>query len=301
VTVVLIATDFSDSAEPAHVQGVNLARRLGAGIVFTHVIPEMELAAAGMPAIADTVGAAIEEYRGRLAALCDRYGDTESPATYRVREGDPGAEISDLAQELEAEAVVVGTLGRTGLERFLLGSVAERVVRRAHTKVLVAQGDASGKGGYQDILVATDFSPAADRALTAAVAFAGIDARVELLHCWQPPATLAAFAGAQLIPGLEREARAEAEDAGRSRIAAAATDRVRIELSIVRGPPVPSIQEKLEERAFHLVAVGHGRRGRLGRLVAGSVAEKTVRHSPCSVLVVPEEAPESVPNQGVLP
>ena len=61
----------------------------------------------------------------------------------RIVEGQPAAEILRLAEELPADLIVVGSMGRTGLSRFLLGSVAEKVVRNSKVPVLVVQGDFS--------------------------------------------------------------------------------------------------------------------------------------------------------------
>lgn len=288
MTTILIGTDFSDAAEAAHLQGVHLAERLGADVVFAHVVPSLDLVTSAMQArYADTLGEALETLRARLQALVDSHGGPGLAAASQLAEGEPSHRLAEIAAELEAEAIVVATLGRTGLERFLLGSVAERVIRYAATKVLVARSQSSGRMGYRDILVPTDFSPAADRALEAAVQIAGADARIELMHCWQTPAMLAAFGGAAVMPGLEDEIRDEVAVEAQRRLDAVESDRVDIELSIHRGAPASEIQDKLAERAFDLVVMGsHGRTG-VSRFLLGSVAERTVRHSPCSVMVVP--------------
>jgi len=59
---------------------------------------------------------------------------------FRVSFGDPGHEIANLAEEINADVIVIPSHGRTGLKRILLGSVAERVVRLAHCPVLVLRG-----------------------------------------------------------------------------------------------------------------------------------------------------------------
>lgn len=293
MTTVLIATDFSPAAEAAHLQGIHLARRLGGEAVFAHVVPSLDLLSSPLQArYADTLGDAVESIRGSLDELVEKHRDAGIPVSQLLAEGDPGHRLAELAAELEATTLVVGTLGRTGLERFLLGSVAERAVRYAATRVLVARSSSSGRGGYHEILVPTDFSPAADRALEAAVQVAGVGARVELLHCWQAPPMLATFGGPSVMPELVEQVESEVKAEGRRRIEAVTSDRVDLELVIRRGPESSEIQEELARRAFDLVVIGsHGRTG-LSRLLLGSVAEKTVRHSPCSVMVVPAPGKE---------
>src|SRR5262249_39540659 len=80
-------------------------------------------------------------YRGELARrLCQVYG-TDSPADteYRVEDGDPAAEILRVAREVRCDVIVMGTHGRTGWGRFLMGSVAERVVREAVCPVITVK------------------------------------------------------------------------------------------------------------------------------------------------------------------
>ena len=68
----------------------------------------------------------------------ERFGDTSfAKVDFQVRFGDPGREIAGFAETLHAELIVMPSHGRTGLSRFLIGSVAERVVRLAHCPVLI--------------------------------------------------------------------------------------------------------------------------------------------------------------------
>ena len=71
-------------------------------------------------------------------ALADRFSAPEfAGAKLVAKVGDPGHEIAEFAEEIDAELIVIPSHGRTGLTRLLLGSVAERVVRLAHCPVLV--------------------------------------------------------------------------------------------------------------------------------------------------------------------
>jgi nucleotide-binding universal stress UspA family protein len=195
--------------------------------------------------------------------------------------------LCDAARELGADLVFTGTHGRTGVGRFLLGSVAERVVRLSSAPVVVTRGEAP-RGGYRRILVPTDFSEAADAALEMALRVAHAEAEIVLLHCWSlttvAPTYVAEPSGA--VTQSLRTAVAEGADAAAARLIARHRDRS-IDFVRLESPAAAGIQNHLENAGpWDLVALGsHGRRG-VQRWLLGSVAELTVRHAPCSVLVM---------------
>ncbi len=63
-----------------------------------------------------------------------------------ILEGNPAEEIVDFAEENDIDLIVIGTQGRSGVQRFLIGSVAENVIRQSNVKVLVVRGEAIKKG-----------------------------------------------------------------------------------------------------------------------------------------------------------
>jgi nucleotide-binding universal stress UspA family protein len=140
---VLAATDLSDSALPALAAAAREARREGVQVTALHclepigVVAGAEYAvvwsAAAVPALAKQ---AREQAQQRLAQAVGQVG---LPCQQRVVDGAPAAAILTAAEELAAELIVVGTRGRTGLWRVLLGSVAEAVVRHAACSVLVVR------------------------------------------------------------------------------------------------------------------------------------------------------------------
>src|SRR5262249_47727100 len=102
--------------------------------------------------------------------------------------GEPWRSIVSFADSRAADLVVMGTLGRTGISRVLLGSVAERVVRHAHCSVLVVPASGASPGRFQRVLCAIAFSDQARVAMHGACALAtGRDASVPLVHAYQLP------------------------------------------------------------------------------------------------------------------
>lgn len=290
----LVGTDFSAQAEAALAHAMALAHREGAELVLAHATSYGELArlAAGDGALASRMSRLLDSARvasnAQLEALAERCRSAGIPTSIRIANDLPDRALPQLADELGAALVVVGTHGHTGVRRMLLGSVAERVVRLTETDVLVARAPGDVSDGYTHILVPTDFSDLANRALERAIALAAPGGRVELFHSWALPATASAgLHGAQEILGSLRDELA----ARAKRDMQAVMDRYRdAKVMLIfeqsEDPPVQGVRRRLDEVAFELVVIGsHGRRG-LPRWILGSVAEATVRHAPCSVLVV---------------
>jgi len=125
---ILHPTDFSKRAGYAFQLACSLARDRGAGLIVLHVMP--------VPLVQEKRG-----YREEMEEELNRIGVTDSriPVERRLEEGDPATEILRVAQEAGCDLIVMGTHGRTGLGRLLMGSVAEQVVRRSSCPVLTVK------------------------------------------------------------------------------------------------------------------------------------------------------------------
>lgn len=139
---IICATDFSDSAAPAEAQALTLAQALQAELIFLHVSVETPLYGEGPFTMGDVQRVydaqrqwATETLEARAAAARAR-GISARMAT---RVGAPHTEIVRAADAEQADMIVMGTHGRSGLERLLLGSVAARVVRLAPCPVLTVR------------------------------------------------------------------------------------------------------------------------------------------------------------------
>ena len=202
------------------------------------------------------------------------------------RIGAPDEVLAAAAHDEQAELIVVGTHGHSSVARFLLGSVANATIRRAPCDVLVVRSEPV-RAPFTRPLVATDFSPAAAKALGNAMAVLAPGTVLDVVHAWQLPA---GSWGATLL-GQARFPWSTVRDAV---LAAAQTQADKLvgehggafEVQLVQGPPAHVITETAERGGHDLIVVGaHGNRG-FRRLLLGSVAESTVRHAHCSVLVV---------------
>ena len=137
VRTILHPTDFSDRSEYALGLACALARDYGARLIVLHVIEAAAAAAYGeviVPVDPEPLRAAAQEQLARLEVP-----QANVRAERRLEQGDAVAEILRVAQEVNADLVVMGTHGRTGLGRLLMGSVTEQVVRRAPCPVLTVK------------------------------------------------------------------------------------------------------------------------------------------------------------------
>jgi len=292
---IVVGIDFSNESEVALNQALEIARHNGAKLVLLHAgaIPDEPLGVPdSMAATVDAFKAELKDRlhkdRERLEELRERHDGQGAELANMVIEGFPDTAICDAVEELQADLVAVGTHGQTGLKRFLLGSVAERVVRLCATRVLVAR---PGNDVYCRILVPTDFSAGTDAVIEAALDVAGPEASIDLLFCWHLPLMASSYyapaASQEAVVGPIRDGIIQAAEEKAHELIAKYKDRgVKMTFSTVQAPPAYGIQEKAEDTRYDLIVMGsHGRRG-VRRWLLGSVAEVTVRHAPCSVLVV---------------
>jgi nucleotide-binding universal stress UspA family protein len=133
---ILVPTDFSDRADAALKTAALLAREYGARVVLLHsaVAPSAlygEAAAPILPA----------DWRANMKKALDQVPPPEPAVRLerRIEDGDPASTILRVAKEVGADLIVLGTHGRTGISRFLLGSVAEAVLRRAECAVMTVK------------------------------------------------------------------------------------------------------------------------------------------------------------------
>lgn len=141
---ILVATDGSESVRKAVEAAIKLAKISEAKLYAVYVI-----ASGGhsvpIPKDAGFERATLEYFRteGKEAtAYVEKSGEVAGIEVESIiLEGNPAEEIVDFAEKNDIDLIVMGTLGRTGIQRFLLGSVAENVVRHSKKSVLVVRGE----------------------------------------------------------------------------------------------------------------------------------------------------------------
>ena len=138
---ILVATDFSEHADRGLAYAAELAARLDAKLHLVHAIsipalgvPEMGIAYSSM-----MMESTVKESQEALTALAARYRDRVPIATTHLEVGDARDVIDRIAETIGADLIVMGTHGRRGVRRMLLGSVAESIVRSAPCPVLTVR------------------------------------------------------------------------------------------------------------------------------------------------------------------
>jgi nucleotide-binding universal stress UspA family protein len=133
---ILVATDFSESAGRAFDYAAALAEKLGAKLRLLHVIsvPMIGVPEIGVAVIASTMESTVQTSQAELDRLAAQYGPARVETLLRT--GDARDVIVDAAKELGVELIVMGTHGRRGVRRALIGSIAEGVLRTAPCPVL---------------------------------------------------------------------------------------------------------------------------------------------------------------------
>jgi len=133
---IVIATDGSESVQRAVDVALDFAERFDADVHALFVVDEGQIESSP-ERVRDELRAGLEDDgEDAVAAVATR---SESAVTTAVREGRPAAAISDYAREVGADVVAIGTRGRHGENRYLIGSVAESVVRRCPVPVLTVR------------------------------------------------------------------------------------------------------------------------------------------------------------------
>ena len=145
IQTMLVATDFSEASAPATAYAFSLARALNARLYVIYVVPEddvrMITAISGHLQSEVTPAALVETFYAeadkRLATLVQDAGATDLVPERLIVTGQPAAAIISWATAKQVQLIIIWTHGRRGVTRFLIGSVAERVLREAPCAVLV--------------------------------------------------------------------------------------------------------------------------------------------------------------------
>jgi nucleotide-binding universal stress UspA family protein len=291
LSTIVVGCDLSQGSDGAIDRAIELAEQHRADIVLVHAqaddAPIEHVDNEMLKQIGEVSAAVRVEEARQLADKLTVIQARGLKADVISRIGPPAEILSKAAVERHAQLIIVGTHGRTGISRFLIGSQATEVIRHATCDVLVCRGPS--RGPFAKPLVATDFSPASMRAMERTSALCQPGAPLELVHAWQLPAGSwgATLLGQARFPwSTVRDAVLSGAKAQADKLVASTTLPNPLHVELVQGPPAQVITAAAERGGHDLIAVGaHGHRG-VRRLLLGSVAESTLRHAPCSVLVV---------------
>jgi nucleotide-binding universal stress UspA family protein len=280
---ILYLTDFSRSAEPACGVARGIAKKFGSKIFATHVLEPSEYQFVPQQGLVATTVGIEESARMRLEQMAEKVG--EIPHEVVIGRGTVWSAAEDLIKKHKIDLLVMGTHGRTGLRRLLMGSVAEEILRQAQCPV-VTVGPHAAKCTDEDlefkrVLFATDFGPEAHAALRYALSIAEeFEAELTIVHVHKIP----------LEPLDSPEVmRIEAEKAIGALIPESAKEWCRPQYAVLFGDPGTEILKLARERQADLIVLGVKRpedSEAVTTRVNRAVVHKIVCGAECPVLTV---------------
>ena len=290
---ILCPVDFSDFSRHALEYAAVLARWYGSEITVLHAF-SMPVGIPAVPAYGGPVlleqPVATAAHRARLEkSLHEFVAPLDGPPmSLLVSEGTAVDQI--LEQATSADLIVMGTHGRSGFERLLLGSVTEKVLRKARCPVLTVPPRAEGAAApaFKRILCAIDFSESSVRALRYALSLAQeADATLTAVHVAEVLPESAPFD----TPGFNfRDYAAQFIATAKERLAetvpANAREYCEVKEVVVAGRPHREIVRLSAELGADLVVIGIRGRGAADLMVFGSTAQHVVRAASCPVLTL---------------
>ena len=299
---ILCPVDYSDFSRRALDFAVAIARWYGSTITVYHVssvLPVFVYPPAG--AMLPPIAIAAEDRQRMLAAL-KQFAEAERgsvvPLEFDIGDGKPATEILAKAEAMSCDLLVLGTHGLSGFDRLVLGSVTEKVLRKATCPVLSVPSHAPDMGPlapaiFHRILCAIDFSDCSLHAMKYALSLAQeADAHLGILHVLElPPGTPAYLdeGSTHLTRGLRRYVEA-AEAEGREALAKAVPDSAgaycTIEPLFAEGKPYREILRVATEQKAELIVMGVRGRGAADLLLFGSTVQHVVRQATCPMLTL---------------
>jgi len=297
----LVPTDFSASAEAALDHAVALADRFRATLFLVHVVPESGSDPYGLGDAEVQIDRLREEAestaRAQLAELAPDFA-AQGVQTDVVRhsEGDVVDAIEEYVAGAAIDLVVMGTHGRRGLGRLVLGSVANRLIRRGVAPVLTVRAPSAEARTvepvtYESVLAPIDFSDHSRRALRLSKEVASRFGATQHLLFVAEKRVLPTFSDTG-IPGvgvveMDPEIVANAEDALDELNTAVGDPEVPTATHVEEGDVAQTIVNFAEAHETDLIAMATRGLSGIDRFVLGSNTERVVRTAPCPVLTVP--------------
>lgn len=290
IKLILCPVDFSENSVRAYRHALSLAEHYGSRLVAQHVVELWRYPSASYAATAGAYDefwqAICEGGKKKLQEFVKRHTYDGMQPELMVQEGMAPDVILSFAKSQKADVIVMGTHGHRGFDRLMVGSVTNRVMRRAPCPVLAVSNphDSNVGGGERGhahhlnrILFCTDFSENSDRALEYAISGAAeYDANLTLLHVLE---------GEEGSEVKETVLSAVTEQLDKL-IPSAARSTLKIKTAVRVGKPYQQIIQLASESQSDLVIMGVHGRGAIDLAVFGSTTYRVIQLGPCPVLAV---------------
>lgn len=288
---VVCPIDLTDASARALAYGAAWARWYGASLHAVHVAP-LQVTAAPLAGVAVVLASRpLAEVHRDVDVFVRRVVPPDLPITIDVFEGDPPAHIRQVASRHPRTLVVLGAHERTRLDRFVFGSVAERVVGTAESPVLLVSPHDTrtpdATVACKHIVCAVDLLPSSLEGLRYALSLAReADAALDVLHVVdaEPDNRLTAH---YQVPEYLRHRADQALEMLREHVPEEARDACTIREHVAIGRPVEQILDLASRAGADVVVMGAGDRAHLRSLWLAPAIREVARQAACPVLIVP--------------
>jgi nucleotide-binding universal stress UspA family protein len=291
---ILCPTDLSDPSVRPLTYAAALARWSSARLTALHVVPTFDPMSVRSTEIAGAMHTVYpvsrDEVIQQLTQVTQAAGAADGDLVLATEAGDPAATIIDQAVAIPADLVVMGTHGRSGFERMMLGSVAEKVLRKAPCPVMMIPPHVTAVRPddvqFPNVLCPIDFSPASMQAFGVALNFARqTNGTVTLLHVieWLAEHDPRAYAGFDVSAYRQHLA-----DDATERMQALETGQKSVSRQevVAVGRAHREILRAATESSASLIVMGAQGRGGIGLTLFGSTTQQVVREATCPVMAV---------------
>lgn len=297
---VLLPTDFSDTADHALAQAIDVAERFGATLHLFHVIDHLDPSWYGLTNVQPETTRLRDQIRNEAQSLLDDIASGEPSASVSTEvalafDFNVASTVQSYVEDHAIDLIVMGTHGRGSFGRFMLGSVADKLIRRASVPVLTVNPKASDALSSDDpattgVLAPVDFSRSSHASLRAAKTFA--DTYAVPLHVLfvAEQRTVPTFRDTGLpgvgVVGMDEDIVENARPALRQLVAEVGGPSVDPTVHVRDGEAAREIVEEAEASGLTLIVMATRGLSGLDRWMLGSTTETVVRTSRCPVLTL---------------
>ncbi|MCP4691547.1 MAG: universal stress protein [Desulfobacterales bacterium] len=290
---ILCATDLSEFSNYAVFYGAAVAREFGARLHLCHVVdfPSVSVRGAEYAFPLDQQENLIERADEKLKALMSgRSAEWETLVTT----GSPADTISSLVKEKNIDLAISATHARTGLKRFLLGSVTERLIRSISCPLLIVRppereldaGEIRALS-FKRILVGCDFSSDSENALNYAFSLAQeFEAQIHIVHVIEPFTYRDMLLPDTVVDVVKEDLQSRLIDKLTNLIPAEAHHWCDIKTLCLGGEPFEELVRYAHQNEIDLITLGVRGRGLVETLLLGSTTDRVIRRASCPVLSV---------------
>jgi nucleotide-binding universal stress UspA family protein len=295
---ILCPTDFSETSRLALDQAIAVARWFDAELTAVHVSPVVPLAAPE-PLVTVAMASSSPATWRQMQSDLEEFLEPARRAGLRTRavllEGESVNQILDLAWATSTDLIVMGTLGRSGLERWLLGSVAESVLRRARCPVMTvshagAHAESVAENAMRRILCPVDLCAASHETLQFGLSLAQErNAVLTVLHVVEAPDQDLGVNAHFDVPEYRAWMVTDAKERLRRAVPAVARNWCDVTELVTVGEPSREILRVAKEQGCDAIVMGARGPNPIDALFFGSTARRVVRDAACPVLTLPLE------------